>query len=263
MPAVLTAHLDADARLVVSMPHVGRQLPESLRSRLRPETTGLDDTDLGVERLYDFLGHAGVSHIAARWSRWLIDLNRPPDDRSLYPGQATTGLVPTTSFGGVPLYREGDEPGPDEIKARLAMIWTPYHRQLEALIDAARTRHGRARLLDAHSITAVCPRLFEGRLPDINIGTDSGRSCDPALVERICALLQGQHRFSWVIDGRFKGGHITRHYGRPQEGVDAVQIELAQAAFMDEDTPDAWDDARAEPMRDLLRGIVAFLNAPA
>lgn len=248
-------------RLVVSMPHVGLHRPDPLPGLLRPEVRGQDDADWHVDRLYAFAGDTGAATIRANWSRWYIDLNRPRDGASLYPGQATTGLCPTETFAGEPLYEPGDEPDAADIAARLRACWEPYHARLSALIAAARVRHGRPRLLDAHSIVSHCPRLFDGRLPDINIGTDGGRTCSPELLASVKAILAAQDRFSWVVDGRFRGGHITRHYGRPDEGVDAIQIELAQAAYMDEARPDSWDDARAKPLRDLLRSIVARLNA--
>lgn len=247
-------------RMVVSMPHVGHLLPVDVRREFSPLVRYLDDADWHVDRLYDFLEPMRASSIAASWSRWLVDLNRPPDDESLYPGQNTTGLCPVTSFSGVPLYRKGREPDAKEINRRRELYWQPYHDSLRGLINAAMSSHGQARVLDAHSIVSSCPRLFDGRLPDINIGTHGGRSCSAGLLDEVRALLEAQTAFSWVVDGRFRGGYITRHYGRPAHGVEAIQVELAQRTYMDEARPDTWDDARAEPLRALLKAIVTAIT---
>lgn len=260
MSAPFLVH-EGTTSLVVSIPHVGHHFPGDLAERLRPSAIGTSDADWHVDRLYGFVQDMGASLIVAGWSRWYIDLNRPLDNSSLYPGQATTGLCPTERFDGGPLYREGCAPGPAEVADRVQRCWAPYHRELERLIEAVRSRHGRATLLDAHSIVSVCPRLFEGRLPDVNIGTNGGSSCSPDLRERVRDALREQDGFSWVVDGRFRGGHITRHYGRPSEGIDAIQIELAQSAYMDESEPAQWDEQRAKPLQALLRRIVVRLSA--
>lgn len=247
--------------LVVSMPHVGHALPKAVREQLSRRSDGLSDADWHVDRLYDFLEAENASELMATWSRWVIDLNRPPEGTSLYPGQATTGLCPGETFLGLPLYETGHEPGNDEVELRLRSYWRPYHDRLKALIAAAKARHGTAVVVDAHSIVSTCPRLFDGRLPDINIGTHDGGSCDPPLQRVVEDVLRAQTRFDWVINGRFKGGYITRHYGRPTNGVHAVQIELAQSAYMDEAYPSRWDDARAAPLRGVLRDVIAAINA--
>lgn len=253
--------IERTGRLVVSMPHVGHALPKTVSEQLSLCTEGLSDADWHLDQLYDFLEGENASELMATWSRWVIDLNRPPEGTSLYPGQATTGLCPGETFLGLPLYETGHEPGSDEVELRLQSYWRPYHHRLNALIDAAKARHGRAVVVDAHSIVSTCPRLFEGRLPDINIGTNDGTSCDPALQRIVEEVLGAQARFDWVINGRFKGGYITRHYGRPANGVHAVQIELAQSSYMDEAHPNQWDDARAAPLRDVLRRVIAAINA--
>ncbi|EMD83371.1 N-formylglutamate deformylase [Pacificimonas flava] len=246
--------------LVVSIPHTGNFMPRALNDRLAVDASVESDADHHVDRLYDFLVSTGASVIKANWSRWYIDLNRPADDSPLYPGQSTTGLCPLQTFAGKALYPGGDVPSPLEVSDRIAACWRPYHDRLQALIRRARARHGRVTLLDAHSIVSICPRLFEGRLPDINLGTNGGRSCSAELRERIIVLLKAQNRFSWVADDRFKGGYITRHYGRPQDGIDVVQIELAQCAYMDESVPDKWSDARAADLRALLRQVSVILS---
>lgn len=248
-----------DAPLVISVPHAGTELPPPLAARLTPLALTLPDTDWHVASLYDFAPALGVTMVVARHSRYLIDLNRPPDDAALYGAAAKTGLCPTHSFAGEPLYRDGStELQPAEIEQRRAQYWQPYHDALAAQLANARRRHGYALLLDAHSIRSVVPRLFEGRLPDVNIGTYDGRSCGSAVTGAVRDCLAAAPRWSQVIDGRFKGGHITRHFGRPHEQAHALQIELAQSGYMDE-SGNGYDAARAAPLRSLLRSIVEAL----
>ena len=245
--------------LVISVPHAGTALPPELAARFTPLALRLPDTDWHVDKLYDFAPALGVTMIVARHSRYLIDLNRPPDDAALYGAAAKTGLCPTHSFAGEPLYRDGaTELAPAEIEQRRAQYWQPYHDALAALLSEARRRHGFALLLDAHSIRSVVPRLFDGRLPDVNVGTYDGRSCAAAVTEAVRNCLAAAPRWSQVIDGRFKGGHITRHFGRPHERVHALQIELAQSGYMDE-SGSAYEPARAAPLQALLREIVGAL----
>lgn len=248
-----------DAPLIISVPHAGTEVPPELAARLTPAALRLPDTDWHVGRLYDFAPALGVTLIVARHTRYLIDLNRPPDDEALYSASAQTGLCPVQSFDGAPLYRDGTERlAPAELEQRRAQYWQPYHDALRTLLDDARRRHGYALLLDGHSIRSTVPRLFEGRLPDINVGTYDGRSCAPAINDALRVQLSAAPQFTRVFDGRFKGGHITRHYGRPAERVHALQIELAQCAYMDEAGAE-YDAARAAPLRTLLRAVVEAL----
>jgi N-formylglutamate deformylase len=245
--------------LITSMPHVGTEVPAEIEREFTPVARALTDTDWHVDRLYDFLPELGASVIAARYSRYVIDLNRPPDNAALYPGMTHTGLCPTHSFAGKPLYGSGVDALPgSEVESRRERYWQPYHSALLELIASTRARAGFVVLLDAHSIRSYVPRLFTGRLPDINIGTDDGRSCAAELILPLLALLAAQSRFSYVVNGRFKGGHITRSYGAPASGVHALQIELAQSAYMDEDRT-IYDDKRAAPLRELLQRVVAAI----
>jgi N-formylglutamate deformylase len=247
------------APLIVSMPHVGTQVPAEIEREFTPVARALTDTDWHVERLYDFVPELGASMIAARYSRYVIDLNRPPDNASLYPGMTQTGLCPTHSFDGEPLYGSGVDALPDsEIDLRRSRYWQPYHQALRDLVADTRGRLGFAVLLDAHSIRSYVPRLFTGRLPDINIGTDDGRSCSPELIVPLLEVLAAQSQFTYVVNGRFKGGHITRCYGAPASGVHALQFELAQACYMDESRA-SYDEGRAAPLRELLQRLVAAL----
>ncbi|MFO1409567.1 MAG: N-formylglutamate deformylase [Steroidobacteraceae bacterium] len=248
-----------DSPVVISLPHVGTLLPGELAPRLAAAARALPDTDWHVDQLYDFAFECGYTVLRALYSRYLIDLNRPPDDAPLYPGSNTSGLCPTLDFAGAPIWGAGDAPVPPaEVAQRLRHYWEPYHAALAAQLAAARERHGYALLIDGHSIRSRLPRLFAGRLPDLNLGTADGAACSAALRARAQQLLFAQGRFTHVLDGRFKGGYITRHYGRPAGGVHAIQIELAQCAYMDEGSP-AYTRERAAPLRALLRTLLEAL----
>jgi N-formylglutamate deformylase len=238
--------------LLVSLPHDGSHIPADLAGRMAPESRRAPDTDWHVSRLYAFAKAVGASVLVPSHSRYVVDLNRPPDDVSLYPGQNTTGLCPAVRFSGEPVYLEGQQPSHEEIAARVECYWRPYHDLLAEELVRLRAAHGRVLLWEGHSIRARCPFLFEGLLPDLNIGTSSGASCSPELQARLEAALQAQQQYSWVANGRFKGGYITRHYGQPAQGVDAVQLELAQRNYMDEDSFE-YDEAGASPVQGRMR----------
>jgi N-formylglutamate deformylase len=193
--------------------------------------------------------------IVPKYSRYVVDLNRPPDDVSLYPGQNTTGLCPIVQFSGTPVYLPGQEPGPDEIAQRVDKFWRPYHEALVAEIARIKAAHGRVVLWEGHSIRSVVPFLFDGRLPDFNLGTASGASCSADLQRRLVGVLEAQKKYAFVVNGRLKGGYITRHYGDPAQGVDAIQLELAQLNYMDEGLF-AYDEARAAPTQALIRALL-------
>jgi N-formylglutamate deformylase len=242
--------------LLVSMPHVGTHLPDELARRMTDNARGVADTDWHVDRLYDFLGGLGAAIIQATHSRYVIDLNRPPDSAPLYPGAANTGLCPTEQFDGQPLYKGGETPGDAEVQQRLERYWRPYHDRLSAELQALRAGHGIALLFEAHTIRSRVPRLFEGRLPDINLGTADGKSCASDLAALLIETAGEAEAYSSVLNGRFKGGYITRRYGRPAEGIHAVQLELAQLTYMDEDPPYGFREDLAAAVRPVLRAIV-------
>ena len=258
---VFTLHRGS-APLLLSLPHDGSLIPESLRARMTPQARVAPDTDWHVSRLYDFARDLGASILVPTYSRYVIDLNRGEADTSLYPGQNTTGLVPLVRFTGEPIYLPGREPDADEVASRIDTCWRPYHVALRGELDRLRAMHGRVALWEGHSIRGSgLPFLFEGRLPDLNLGTANGASCSPALQARIETVLAGQGEYDWVANGRFKGGHITRHYGAPADGIDAVQLELSQRTYMDEDSFD-YDEARAARLQPLLRALLQATLAP-
>ena len=238
--------------LIVSMPHVGTFVPRSVGATLNDCAVRRPDTDWHVPRLYDFLDALDATVVTANYSRYVIDVNRPPDGENLYPGRDTPRLCPTDTFDRQPLYRRG-EPGEAEIARRVERIWRPYHRRLEREIERVRAEHGVAILWDAHSIVSVAPRLFEGRLADFNLGTADGASCDPRLAESLIAALSRHAGFTAVLNGRFKGGYITRRFGRPVDGVHAIQLEMAEAIYMEETSPFTFRDERAGRVRPILR----------
>lgn len=245
--------------LLISMPHDGTALPDDIATRMTALARTMPDTDWHVHRLYEFADKLGASVIRPRYSRYLIDLNRPPDGQALYPGAPNTGLCPTLSFDGEPLYLEAEDPDEEEIAERRARYWQPYHDALGHTLGELRERHGVALLFDAHTIRSRVERLFEGRLPDINLGSNGGESCGAALESALESVLREQRQYSWVVNGRFKGGYITRHYGRPARGVHAVQLEQAQASYMEETPPYTYRPALAERIQPLLERLLSRL----
>ncbi|BDB25295.1 N-formylglutamate deformylase [Cupriavidus sp. P-10] len=248
--------------LLVSMPHVGTHLPASVSQRLTAEARTVPDTDWHLERLYGFARELGASVLVATHSRYVVDLNRPPDNANLYPGQDTTGLCPVDTFDKTALYADGSN-GPDdaEIAARRDAIWRPYHEALAAELARLKAEHGTVALWDAHSIRSALPRFFEGKLPDFNLGTANGESCDAGLANQLLELASAVPGHTAVLNGRFKGGYITRQYGKPQDGVHAVQLELSQCAYMSETYPFAYDEARSAGLQPALQGMLATVLA--
>jgi N-formylglutamate deformylase len=244
--------------LLVSMPHAGTDLPPGFAERLSEPAQGVPDTDWHLPELYDFLEEIGCSVLTARYSRFVVDLNRPPDDTPLY-ATATTGLVPDMLFDGTPIYRPGAEPDAAEKHERVERYWRPYHTRLEGELARLREEHGTAVLFEAHSIRSEIPRLFPGRLPDFNLGTNNGESIDPGLAQTLSTLLGAAKGYTSVLNGRFKGGYITRHYGVPARNLHAVQLELVQATYMDEAPPFAFRPDRADKVRPVLRRFVEAL----
>jgi len=244
------------APLLISIPHLGSQIPESLRSDLTDVALRSGDTDWHLDRLYAFGRQLGASFLWARYSRYVVDINRPPDDENLYPGQAKTGLCPTHTFDGQPLYRDGrDAVRDDEREARRQQYWQPYHDRLCAEIDRLRAVHGKVLLWEAHSIASVIPRLFEGKLPDLNIGTADGTACAVVMQDAVHRELR-QQPYTWAVNGRFKGGYITRHYGDPAQNVHAIQLEMCQSTYMDESYPYAWRDDEAGQVAAVVERLV-------
>ena len=248
------------APLLLSLPHVGTEIPSELKPRLVERALAVEDTDWHLERLYGFVRELGASVIVPRYSRYLVDLNRPSENTPMYAGQNNTELCPTRHFTGDALYRPGQAPDAAQIQQRVRLYWQPYHQALADELVRVRTQFGHAVLFDAHSIKSELPWLFEGTLPHLNLGTADGTSCAPNLRTELAQVLAGQDRYTHVVDGRFKGGHITRHYGQPGAGIHAVQLEMCWRAYMDENPPYTWQPARAAEVTPLLQRLVLTLR---
>ncbi len=259
-PAVYTLTLGTEP-LLVSLPHTGTHLPEWLRKRLVPRAALVEDTDWHLHRLYAFAADLGASVLAPVHSRYLVDLNRPSENTPMYAGQNNTELCPTRFFTGDALYLSGQEPEDAEVRQRVAVYWQPYHQALRAELARLQTLHGHAVLFDAHSIKSTLPWLFDGELPHMNLGTANGASCSPTLSAQLAGCFAAQDSYSHVVNGRFKGGHITRHFGQPQDGIHAAQLEMCWRAYMAEAPPYAWHDERAEQVKPLLRQLVQTMIA--
>ena len=247
-----------NSRLLVSMPHVGTYLPTWLKPRLTAEALAVADTDWHLELLYDFLHELDATVLIATHSRYLLDLNRAPDHSSLYPGQNTTGICPVDTFAQQPLYQPGQAPDDAEIEQRITTFWQPYHQCLQAELARIKQLHGDALLWEAHSIHSTVPRFFEGQLPHFNIGTADDQTCSPAIAQGILEIAQAKG-YSGVINGRFKGGYITRQYGRPSQQVKALQMEIAFRTYLDEAEPAHFNEAIAAPVRPILRQMLEVM----
>jgi N-formylglutamate amidohydrolase len=250
-----------DSPLVVDVPHAGTFVPEAIAARLAAVARMVPDTDWHVDKLFAFARGIGATLLVATHSRYVVDLNRDPSGAALYLGADNTELCPTRTFAGEPIYAQGAEPDAAEVATRRAEYFQPYHALLAAEIERIRARHGYAILIDGHSIRSEVPRFFAGRLPDLNLGTADGASCAPAVQQSAALVLAGADAFSSVVNGRFKGGYVTRHYGAPARGIHALQLETAQACYMDEAPPYPWDAARAARLVSLLQRLAGALAA--
>jgi N-formylglutamate deformylase len=251
---------EGTAPLLVSLPHDGTALPAAIEAHMTDAARRVPDTDWHVGQLYGLARDLGASVITPRWSRYVADLNRDPGGQALYPGRSETSLVPVTTFAGEPIYAAGAAPDAAGIAARRETYWQPYHAALQAELTRMRGRHPRVVLWDGHSIRSRVPMFFDGQLPDFNLGTANGASCSRILQDALAAVLRkradgGEGRYSHVVNGRFKGGYITRHYGRPETGIEAVQLELAQCTYMDEDSFE-YQPGRAVPVQDVIRALL-------
>ena len=243
----------SDILLIVNVPHAGTYLPPIIAQTLTAAGACVPDTDWHVEKLYDFVPAMGGTLVTATHSRIVVDLNRDPPGDALYPGASNTEICPTATFHDEPIYRPGLQPDDAAIASRVEQYWQPYHRQLCVEIARIKAKHGICILLDGHSIVSAAPRFFAGRLPDLNLGSADGKSCDPALANAAIHVLSHADGFTAVHNGRFKGGYITRHYGVPADAVHALQLEMAQICYMDEAHPYQYDVLRAGRLKAVLK----------
>lgn len=249
--------------VILAFPHTGTEVPDAIHARLNENGRQLADTDWHIHELYaDLL--ADATTVRATFHRYVIDANRDPSGQSLYPGQNTTGLVPLTDFDNRPLWNEGQAPSDEDVAERLRLFHRPYHAALEAEIARVGALHGIAVVYDCHSIRSRCPFLFDGRLPDFNIGTDGGRTCAAAIEAAAVDTAAGAAGYSHVLNGRFRGGWTTRHYGRPEAGVHAIQMELTQLSHLAGEVPPfAYDKEKADRLRTHLKTILERIEAVA
>ncbi|CAB3898745.1 hypothetical protein LMG26858_04117 [Achromobacter anxifer] len=244
------------APLLISIPHLGSMIPDAQRAQMTPLGLQSGDTDWHLDTLYNFAEALGASVLGARYSRYVVDLNRPPNDESLYPGQTKTGLCPAQTFRGDDLYRNEAVLTDAERAHRLQTYWQPYHAKLCEELDRIKAEHGTVLLWEAHSIASVLPRLFEGKLPDLNIGTADGAACAPDILAQVEGQLRDNAAYTWAVNGRFKGGYITRHYGKPADNIHAIQLEMCQSTYMDETHPYAYRPELADRVIPLVEGMV-------
>lgn len=250
--------VEGTGALIIAAPHVGTHVPTDIAAKLNATGRAVNETDFHVHRLYDFAAAMDASTLFATHSRYVVDLNRDPAGSALYPGLFETPMCPTTDFDRHPIY-DADGPDAAETERRRILYWKPYHDRLRALLDRAVARYGHALLIDAHSIRPAIPDLFEGRLPDLNFGLNDGLSAAPVLAEVIAAWSKTQDANTTVIDGRFKGGFTTRHYGRPESGIHAIQIEIVQDCYLNMEAPHLYDAALAAPLSHRLSSLVEAL----
>lgn len=241
--------------LLISIPHAGTRLTPEVASGLSDDALPLSDTDWHIPELYDFARSLGANIVVGQYSRFVIDLNRPSDDQPLY-ATATTGLFPDTLFDGRPTFKPGHQPDSATRQQYLEQIWQPYHQKIASELARIKQKFGYALLFDAHSIASVIPRLFEGKLSDLNLGTNSGASCSLALTQSLEAICQQQTQFSHILNGRFKGGYITRAYGQPDNDQHAIQLELAQCNYMEEQEPFGYLEDKAAQLQKLLQPLL-------
>lgn len=241
--------------LLISIPHLGIHIPDELRESFTPDALQLADTDWYLDRIYAFAAGLGATIIKARVSRYVIDLNRPATGESLYPGMITTSLCPSETFRGEDVYRQGCEPDDQEVTRRIATYWRPYHSALQEELARLRKLHPNVLLWEAHSIASVLPRLFSGKLPDFNFGTSDGQSCAEQVIAGAVDAIRGSSR-AWVLNGRFKGGFITRKYGAPANGIHAIQLEMCQSLYMEEFAPFEWRSDLAGPTTPMVQACV-------
>ena len=248
--------------IILAVPHAGIHVPENIKRRFNDTGHAIADTDWHVDHLYDGL-LPNATLVRATFHRYVVDANRDPSGQSLYPGQNTTGLCPVIDFFGTPIYKDGEEPDAGEIEHRRLTYHAPYHAALAMEIERIRDECGIAVLYDCHSIRSQIPFLFDGKLPDFNIGTNNGTTCAPLIEGRVSEICQNASDYTSILNGRFKGGWTTRHYGNPERNIHAIQMELAQSTYMHEAPPWTYDHDRAHDLRVKLEKILNGLSEAA
>ncbi len=258
MPAVFDHHRGGSA-ILVSFPHDGTDFPARIKRALNRNGVKNTDCDWHISKLYQHVLSSDTSYIKARFSRYVVDLNRPPDGGSLYPGKMETAVCPLATFDGLPVYLPGKQPGGSEIQNRIEVYWKPYHDHIQSELNRIRDRHGYAVLWEAHSIRGQAPLLFDGVLPDLNFGTADGQSCGQTVIEPLVKYARNFSGYNVVSNGRFKGGYITRRYGDPENNIHAIQLEINQDNYLDDATPPAIHEKKTRQLARLLRALFGLL----
>lgn len=244
--------------ILISMPHNSSEIPSDLKAGMQDYAQLSPDTDWFVDRLYAMAAEMGIGILKPHYSRYVIDLNRPPDDTNLYPGADTTGLCPVNCFDRRPIYLPGQEPTQEDIQSRIQKYWQPYHQALQTEIQRLYDLFGTVLVYDAHSIASHVPRFFDGQLPDLNLGTHNSRACSPELEAALVKVAEASE-YTWVLNGRFKGGYITRHYAQTDKQIYCFQLELSQATYMNEQTGE-WHQSKAVKIQKVLCQILEALQ---
>ena len=258
MPAVFEYH-EGDSPILISFPHDGMEFPTQVKHRLNRHGRKNTDCDWYIFELYNRILGRDISFIRARYSRYVADLNRPPDGELLYPGKMETGVCPVSTFNCTPIYLPGKQPDAQEIRSCIQTYWQPYHAHLQAELNRIKDRHGYAILWDAHSIRGEVPALFDGVLPDLNFGTADGRSCGQAIINPVVEHAGNASTYSVVLNGRFKGGYITRHYGDPENGIHAIQLEINQNNYLEDSENPKIDPVKTQQLSRLLHSLFQLL----
>ncbi len=246
--------------LLLSIPHCGTMIPQDLRDQYKPDFIHKpDDTDWFVDQLYDFAPSLGITTISAVYSRWVIDLNRDPENKPLYSdGRIITSLCPSTNFLGEALYLD-ERPSVHEAETqrRLQLYYWPYHEKLDALLDDLKSEFGKVLLWECHSIRQRVPTISSEKLPDLILGDVDGESASPAIIETAYNCLK-ESSYSLSHNFPFKGGYITRKYGLPLKNQQAIQLEMTKINYMD-DTETSFHPNKAEQMKALLKTTLGLL----
>lgn len=258
-PAPFLLH-EGQSPLMISIPHVGTYIPPEIANRLQTHALAVADTDWHLDVLYEFAKALDITVLQATHSRYVVDLNRPPDNANLYPGQNTTGLCPIDDFAEQAIYLPGQEPNESEIAQRVIHYWQPYHEQLQQQLSRLKNQHPQVILWDAHSIASQVPRFFEGQLPDFNFGTADHNSCPTSISDLLIDIMKQNSHISYVLNGRFKGGYITRQYGNANSNVYAIQLEMSQRLYMSEQSPFAYLATPASTIQVVLKQLLARLQ---
>ena len=247
---------NSEVPILLSVPHCGTNFPKDIADQYKPALIDApDDTDWFADQLYDFAADMGMTMIAARYSRWVIDLNRDPQSKPLYTdGRIITGLCPTTNFIDEPIYRDNrNEIEPAEIQRRIGQYFNPYHNKIQELLTDLKSRHGKVLLWDCHSIRQLVSTIQKEKFPDLILGDVDGTSASPGLIETVLGVLD-HSTYSVRHNHPFKGGYITRHFGKPAEHQHALQLEMTKVNYMD-DGEVRYDKVRAGVIQDVLKKV--------